>query len=340
MQNWLKKARGYSQELAANQGLNALKLLGSVVLVAFFIYVLWPLPRTAVEHRIDKTHPLTLDKQLELEDDFRKTFAQIIGGFVILGGLFMSFKTFGLSREGHITDRFTKAIEQLGKTDGTTPNIEVRLGAIYALERIALDSPRDHWTIMEVLTAYVRQNAPLRPEVPYTEGEKPRTDIQAILTVLGRRKTGSHRERDTHRLDLSSSRLCGAYLERTRLQGASFNKANLREAALDQAELQKTWMSEANLQHASLWKTDLKEAELYKADLSRALICGANFSGASLIGTKLERANLFEANLQEVVAATPEQIQTAINWQFAHYSPAFRVELGLTPEHRHDTPIP
>jgi hypothetical protein len=40
------------------------------------------------------------------------------------------------------------------------PNVEVRLGAIYALERIAYDSPRDHWPIIEVLTAYVRQNAP------------------------------------------------------------------------------------------------------------------------------------------------------------------------------------
>lgn len=65
--------------------------------------------------------------------------------------------------QGHITDRYTKAIEQLGKLDGDKPNIEIRLGAIYALERIARDSPRDHWTIMEVLTAYVRQNAPAAP---------------------------------------------------------------------------------------------------------------------------------------------------------------------------------
>src|SRR3982751_6161439 len=41
-------------------------------------------------------------------------------------------------------------------TKGGGPNLEVRLGAIYALERIPRDSERDHWPIMEVLCAYVR----------------------------------------------------------------------------------------------------------------------------------------------------------------------------------------
>ena len=61
-----------------------------------------------------------------------------------------------VSQEGQITDRFTRAIEQLG-----AEQLQVRLGGIYALERIARDSPGDHWPIMEVLTAFVRENAPL-----------------------------------------------------------------------------------------------------------------------------------------------------------------------------------
>jgi hypothetical protein len=40
--------------------------------------------------------------------------------------------------------------------------LEVRLGGIYALERIARDSPTDHWTIIEVLSTYVRENSPAR----------------------------------------------------------------------------------------------------------------------------------------------------------------------------------
>jgi hypothetical protein len=78
-----------------------------------------------------------------------------------------SFGTFNLSREGQITDRFTKAIEQLGSLDDKgKPKLEIRLGGIYALERIARDSERDHTVIMEVLTTYVREHSPRKADDP------------------------------------------------------------------------------------------------------------------------------------------------------------------------------
>src|SRR5260370_16549668 len=112
-----------------------------------------------------------------------------------------------VDREAQIANRFTQAIGQLGAElkDGS-PNLEVRLGGIYALERIARDSPRDHWTITEVLTAYVRQHAS-RSSPPFPADDvlpserelwnesvnppKPRIDIQPILTFLARRPSAS-----------------------------------------------------------------------------------------------------------------------------------------------------
>jgi hypothetical protein len=104
-------------------------------------------------------------------------------------------------RERRITDSFTKAVELLGK-----PELEVRLGAIYALERIARESKRDHWPIMETLTAYVRTKSPAQVRAQDTSQstqshspdeaaqgtvQNPPTqlavDIQAVLTVLTRR---------------------------------------------------------------------------------------------------------------------------------------------------------
>jgi uncharacterized protein YjbI with pentapeptide repeats len=87
-------------------------------------------------------------------------------------------------KEGHITDRITAAVEQLGaeeavrkivadKTQETTePNIEVRIGAILSLERIAQDSTihdkgRDHVRVMEILCAYVRENSNARAPVDF-----------------------------------------------------------------------------------------------------------------------------------------------------------------------------
>ena len=293
------------RDLAVREhGDHASKLRQAVYCVAAIIVaiVLWKVPQR---------QSLQPKDQFAQENAARTTLAQILGGTVLLGGLYTSVKTFGLSRQGHITDRFTKAIEQLGKTDGTTPNIEVRLGAIYSLERIALDSPRDHWTIMEVLTAYVRQNAPLDPNRPYTEGERPRTDIQAILTVLGRRETGPNRERFGQSLDLTKSRLCGANLRKANLRWVDLGQTNLQWARLRQANLQQAKLVGANLEGARPVEANLRETDL---------------ADAVLHNTFLALADLRDAHV------TVDQIKSAQQWTEANYSSTFRAELGLPPE--------
>ena len=57
-------------------------------------------------------------------------------------------RTFELTEQGQVTDRYTKAIEQLG-----SDKLDVRIGGIYALERVAGDSPRDHPTVIEARRA-------------------------------------------------------------------------------------------------------------------------------------------------------------------------------------------
>jgi hypothetical protein len=48
-------------------------------------------------------------------------------------------RTLDATRDGQIADRYSKAIEQLGSS-----TIDVTIGGIYAMERVARDSPRDH----------------------------------------------------------------------------------------------------------------------------------------------------------------------------------------------------
>lgn len=55
---------------------------------------------------------------------------------------------------GRITERYTKAVEQLGSTD-----VAVRLGALYALEALAHDSERHRVTIADVICAYARHHS-------------------------------------------------------------------------------------------------------------------------------------------------------------------------------------
>src|SRR5215217_7032272 len=90
------------------------------------------------------------------------TLAQILGGTALLSGLYFTWRTLQVNREGQITERFTRAIDQLGKIEDEGNRLfEIRLGGIYSLGRIARENQEpDDWLIMEVLTAYVRQHAP------------------------------------------------------------------------------------------------------------------------------------------------------------------------------------
>src|SRR5262249_25666548 len=124
------------------------------------------------------------------ENEARKTLATIIGGIALFLGLFGTWqnlkvaqeststaqKALMVSQEGQITDRFAKAIEQLGATDQKgEPKLDVRLGAIYSLERISNDSERDHWPIIEVLCTYVREHA-------HTNQEKRKRPVLTVCT--------------------------------------------------------------------------------------------------------------------------------------------------------------
>ena len=206
-----------------------------------------------------------------------------------VGALVFTALSLQATREGQLTDRFSKAVEQLGTED----SLEVRLGGIYALERIAFDSARDHPVVMEVLSAYVREHAPLPMCTSTASSEHPATDVQAILTVLARRD----QKRDDDALDLNNTCLRSAVLGSSSLVGADLGGTDLSGAHLAVADL-----SGANLSGADLGAADLTTADLTTADLSGALFDVANLdstnvAGADLTHAHLERANLTSANL-------------------------------------------
>ncbi|GAD83413.1 hypothetical protein NCAST_19_01145 [Nocardia asteroides NBRC 15531] len=128
---------------------------------------------------------------------------------------------YGLSAQGQVTERFTNAVESLG-----SEKVNVRLGGIYSLERLAKDSAEDQPTIIEILSGFIRTQAPADtpactlPELVRDDsaprgwryaGPLPQTaiDVQAALTVLGRRNVNH----DAGALpDLSGTCLAEAHL--------------------------------------------------------------------------------------------------------------------------------
>jgi uncharacterized protein YjbI with pentapeptide repeats len=323
--------------------------------------LLWKLPQRQV------MYVFNMKDRIDLELKSRQTSIQVVGligglvgGAALLGGLYFTAQTLRTSQEtlqvnqetlqvnqetlrttqqGQITERFTKAIEQLGNKE----LLMVRLGGIYALERIARDSESDHWAVMEVLTAFVREQAPAKTLPPdKTSGEretqespperKLRSDIQAILTVIGRR-TRTFGKGETQRLDLHSTNLQGANLEKAQLQGASLWGAQLQDASLadaqlqganlEKAQLQGTNLTSTQLQDASLADAQLQGANLEKTQLQGASLWGAQLQGASLRGTQLQGAYLVSAQLQNAFFWGAQlqgaflrgaQLQTALLW--------------------------
>lgn len=156
-------------------------------------------------------------------------------------GIYLAFRrqtvaeeTLRVTERGQITDRFTKAIELLGNKE----QFELRLGAIYALEKIAHDSAGYHWQVMEVLTAYVRDRFPWKEGAVLEPEYKVPLDLEAVMAVLRRRKHEREIEgqfvnlikTDLRNVDLIDAHLPSASFREADLQGAMFINANLQKA--------------------------------------------------------------------------------------------------------------
>jgi len=244
------------------------------------------------------------------------------------------------AEQGHITDRINKAVEGLGATkqvrrqrrnkksellyedntenkpdfkkpiieDVTEPNIEVRVGAIFALERIAQDSLRDHVQIMEILCSYIRDNSPApsainkaRPDLPNYIGGTDKTDhrdiprlsvdIQIALTVIGRR-TRKQREKEM-KTGMGTMSLAGCNFQKFIGKNLDFSGLNFSGS----------WFGEAHLTDCDFSGCEFVNATLDGGSTIRCVLkdvnaSGATFSGRLLPGTNFEGANLFQASFK------------------------------------------
>ena len=224
------------------------------------------------------TGTLRMSRLQTARDSARGRFLTFGAGLFAAGALVYTARNFTLSRialeatrktvelteQGQVTDRYIRAIKQLG-----SQQLDVRIGGIYALERVAHDSPRDHAAVMRVLAVFVREHSreqwpPRKQKTDATPPRETRPDVQAALRVIGRRDSTL----DPKVIDLYAANLTCA----------SFYASNLKDADLIEVDLTGAY---------------LKRADLTGADLKRATLTCANLKGADLTGAK----NLTEVDL-------------------------------------------
>lgn len=236
----------------------------------------------------------------------------------------ISAETFRISERGNLIDRYSTAIELLGRTDSE----EVRIGGIYALGAFATDSPlaSDQLTVVEVLSAFVRrrldehketrsgkkvQSAPAQrvgrtrvargvrspSHVSYHVDAPP--DVLAAVSVLAQLpdrvefraiflKDGLFRGASIRDARITGGNLRGSHLWAATFQYSSFRQSNFSNCVLAYADLQGVDFSEANLVGSSLHHASFRQSNLTQARLSESKVWDANFYLADCTGCQLE----------------------------------------------------
>jgi len=280
-----------------------LVLLGTAMIVT--AVVLLPGLLVPSDQVLDPVH------RLELQNEVRSTLLQGLGGVLLVAGAYFTWRqldlnraqlnhtlqvseaTSRLSNETMLNEMFRGALENLGHDK---PG--VRIGAIYAFEHVAKASDKLRQGIHELLAGYVRaqsqwkhhdsstytavddpaEDEPAQDELPLLKVRAP--DVQAALTVLGRRS-----ELLDEVVELQSADLRFCYL----------GGANLRRAIISRAMAASADFSGCNLAEAWLRRSNFRDAKFVNADLRGATLCdailvGADFSGADLAGAVLTNA--------------------------------------------------
>jgi len=235
-----------------------------------------------------------------------------------------------LAERGQVTERFSKAIDQLGQEDAD--RLAIRLGGVYALERLMRDSPEDEPNIIAVLCAFVRIHAstPAGADRPMPASSP--ADVQASVTVLARRPYPTAPANSV--LDLTGSRLSmpAAALPGATLAGASLLHANLAGSNMRGSDLSSADLSAANLRRADLSQVNLSDAYLTHADLTQANLRDAN----------LRRARLGQPPRVDLPSAQPESPAVNLGGAYldrADLTSAYLVEANLFGTHMTDAEL-
>lgn len=192
----------------------------------------------------------------------------------------------------------------------TKPNIEVRIGSILSLERVARDSARDAAKIMGLLAAYIRENtADVGDLERVSSFEKPTEDIQAAVSTIASRSqfhSPSWLKDDEFRPSFVSSNLDNIQANRANFSGAildwsSWQNANLMWANFDGAIANNTCnFFGANLDTATFDGARLKDVRfsissvLGGCSFENCTISGTSFRYLELAGCSFQGAYVFD----------------------------------------------
>ena len=216
------------------------------------------------------------------------------------------------AQQGLLNERYQKGAEMLG-----SKVLSVRLGGIYALQRLAEEWPDQyHIQIMRLFCPFVR--LPTRDQ-SLESGQaviEPgtllgiRQDVEAVMQMIGSRaKSRITLERTADfKLDLRGADLPTAQFLDADLSNAMFHNSNLSGANFANTDLTDSFLSYSDLSQAQFHNVTFTRTRLGSANLSGAMLQDADlsrviFHNVNLSGTNLLRANLSGAIFRDAKAS-------------------------------------
>ena len=217
------------------------------------------------------------------------------------------------AQRGLLNERYQQGAEMLGNNA-----LSVRLGGIYALERLAAEHPQQyHVQIMKLLCAFVcnptrdedyEKKLAERNADPRTLS-MPRQDVQAAIDAIG--------SRDDVRIEIETSQDF-----KLNLRGADLAHAQIGDSNLSSAMLQY-----ANLSHTNIFSVDLSDANLLGAVMKRVELSDTDFTGATAGAVDLFGARMQQGN------------KPLFDLYYAKLSPAQLPDGNLVPTHLFDVDL-
>ena len=261
-----------------------------------------------------------------------RNFGLLIGGAIaVILAVWRSIvaeRQAGTAQQSLLNERYQKGAEMLGNNV-----LAVRLGGIYALERLAADQPEQyHVQVMKLLCAFARhptededyQGKLAEHNANPRNLTSPREDTMAAIEAIG--------SRDDTRIEIEKSQDFQPNLIGTNLSYAQIRGANLSGTMLNSANLTSASIFSVNLSGAFLRSTIMKNAELYDVDFTDAKAWNVDLSGARMEQRgkplfDLDHANLSPIQLSNGTLSLTQILDADLSGKFIQYANLDRVQV-------------
>ena len=327
--------RGRQLLVFLGQNIIAVASIALTILAGSAIYfsneiAYWQYERTLEQYpyEVNATDQELASKDIDRVFAIQAQIYQILGGLALLLGIWVTFrrtrvaerslettnKNLEITEKGHFTERFTKAVDQLGSSQKA-----VQIGGIYALEKLAQERIEYHNTIFEILCAFVQEYFSVKNTE--TDSSEYNTVVLAIIKVIGRR-TRPEDEYDglidlsntvlkdvnfsqQHQIDLSTSNFNNSQLKGVTFSKVNFARSHLLNTQLDNvnfyiSNLEGATLTQTKLDHTVIENSILERAAFYHATVSNSRFSDVKMTKLRFRALKMEDTSFFNSELKRV----------------------------------------